>query len=153
MCQTMITRRGGKRPQRIRTWFAILCSVAFIGAVNYCNLEVFAAHPTQSHDAHQSASTGHHDEDSSAPAHHHDEDSVSCCAAMQALATSKPDFNLASSPAWQPHPFALQSSWLASFLESSRTASGLSPPTREPPPARPFYRTTYANHAPPVRLA
>jgi hypothetical protein len=149
----MIMRRKEKRQHRTNVWFAILCSVAFFGAVNYCNLEAFAAHPTQSHDAHQSASTEHPEEGSSAPTHHHDEDSVSCCAAMQALATSKSDFNLASSPAWQLHPVALQSSWLASFFEPSRTASGLSPPTREPPPARPFYRTTYANHAPPACLA
>ena len=145
--------RRGKQPQRIRAWFAILCSVAFFGAINYCNLEAFAAHPTQSHDAHQSASTGHHEEDSSAPTHHHDEDSVSCCAAMQALATSKSDFNLASHPAWQRYPLALPSLRLVSFLTAFRTASGLSPPVREPPSARPFYRTTYANHAPPARLA
>lgn len=148
---TTYPRNGQER--RTSIWFAILCSVVFIGAVNYCNIEVFAAHPAQHHDAHQSTSTEHHDEDSSAPTHHRDESSVSCCAAMQALAASKSDFNLASSPAWQLQPLALQSSWLASFLEPSRTASGLSPPAREPTPARPFYRTTYASLAPPVRLA
>lgn len=149
----MTTHPRSRRQPRTSTWFVILCSVAFIGAVNYCNIEVFAAHPAQHHDAHQAASTEHHDEDSSAPTHHHDEDSVSCCAAMQALVTSKSDFSLASSSAWQLHPLPLPSLRLASFLVSSRTVSGLSPPAREPTAVRLFYRTTYANHAPPVRLA
>jgi len=138
---------------RISRWCSVLCSLAFFGAVNYCTIEAFAAHPAQHHDAHQSASTDHHDEESSTPTHHHDENSASCCAAMQALATSRSDFNLASSPAWHLQPLPLQSSWTTALLEPSRTASGLSPPAREPTPARPFYRTTYASLAPPVRLA
>ena len=149
----MTRRRREGRQQRSRAGLALLCSVAFLAASHYCNLEAFAAPPTQSDDTHQSASAEHHDGDSSAPTHHDDEDSVSCCAAMQALAISKSDFNLASHPAWQFHPLALHSLRLASFLTPSRTASGVSPPVRDPPPARPFYRTTFANHAPPAHLA
>ena len=142
-----------KRYHVLHTGIAFSAAVAFLAAINYCNLEAFAAHPTQSHDTHQSAAAEHHDEKSSTPAHHHEEGSVSCCSAIQAIATPESNFNLASSPAWQFQPLVLQSVWVVSFLEPSRPTSGLSPPAREPTPSRPFYRTTYANHAPPVCLA
>ena len=148
-----MTTRLSESQKSFTKKIAIVCSVAFLGAINYCNLETFAAHSTQSHDTHQSAATEHHDEESSTPAHHHDEGSVACCAAIQALATSKSDFNLASNLVWQLHPLVLHSLQLASFLAPSRTESGLSPPTREPPQTRPFYRTTFASHAPPIFLA
>ena len=138
----MTTRRAEYR-KRFMAWIAVGCSVAFVGASNYCNLEAVAAHPA----GHQ------HDEESSTPAHHHEEGAGVCCSAMQAITTSKFDCHLASSPAWQLPPLALQSVWLVSFLEPSRTTSGLSPPAREPTPARPFYRTAFASHAPPVCLA
>lgn len=150
----MITCRRGTRRNSIRAWFAILCSVAFFGASHYCNLEAFAAHPAHSESARHAASSAHHDDESSStPADHHEDESVACCAAMQAVTTPKVDFHLASSPAWPLHPLALESSLIPSLLEPSRTPSGLRPPAREPPPVRPFYRTTFANHAPPASLA
>lgn len=151
--EPMTMRRRERRPHRISVWFAILCSVAFFGAINYCNLEAFAAHLPQTHELDHAVTAEHHDEESSMPAHHHDENSVACCSAIQAIAASRVDFHLASTAVGQLHPLVLQSSWLASLLEPSHTASGLSPPAREPTPARPFYRTTFANHAPPVSLA
>ncbi len=146
-------RRRQGRQKRITAWYAVVCSIAFLGASNYCNLEACTAHSTHAHDAQHAATAQPHDEDSSTPAHHHDENSTICCSAMQAIAASTFDFHLASRPAWPFHSPTLQSSWLASLLKPSRTASGLSPPAREPTPANSFYRTTYANHAPPVHLA
>jgi len=149
----MTTRRSGKR-QPIRVWFAVVCSVAFFGASNYCNLEAFTAHSAHGESSHHAAAPTHHDEESSsAPVNHHEDESAACCAAMQAVTTPKADFYLTSSSAWQLHPLVVESSWITSLLEPSRTASGLSPPVREPPPARPFYRTTFASHAPPAYLA
>ena len=134
-------------PQLMRP-FAWIAAGAFLLAANYCICEAFSsdAHEEASH---QHAPAGHHDEQ--APASHTQSDP--CCAAMQAATTPKVDFQLASSPAWQLQPLVLESSWITALLEPSRTASGLSPSAREPTPTRPFYRTTYANHAPPVRLA
>ena len=147
----MIRLSESRKP--LSRWLPIVCSVAFLGAINYCTLEALAAHPAQSHDSHPSASTKHHDDESSTPAHHHDQDSVSCCLAMQAVVTSKIPFHPTSNLAGQLHPWVLQSAWPGSRLENTCTANGLSPPTREPTPARPFYRTTFASHAPPVYLA
>lgn len=150
----MMTRRSERRG-RVRAWVAGVCSVAFVGAVNYCDLEAFAACPAHTDDSHHAAEPAHHHGESPAtPASHHEQESLTCCAAMQAVTAPKVAFQLASSPAWRLQPLVLGSSWITSLLEPSRPASGVSPPTREPPPpARPFYRTTYANHAPPVCLA
>ena len=148
-----MTMRWNERQTSLNTWMAVVCSAAFLGASNYCNLEAFTAHLTRCHETHQSAATKDHDEESSIPTHHHDEGSVACCAAMQALATSKSEFNPASHLTWQLYPLAPHSLQWASFLAPSRAASGLSPPAREPTPARPFYRTTFASHAPPICLA
>ena len=151
--QMMMYRISGRRHSRASLWFAVVCAIAFLGASNYCNVEAFAAHPTPRQEAHHSATAEHHDEQSTTPAHHHDDGSLACCSAIQAITASKFEFRLASAFAWQFHPPAPQSSWFASVPEPSRTASGLSPPAREPTPARPFYRTTFASHAPPVSLS
>ena len=127
---------------------AFFCSVAFLLASQYCALESFAApHEHSGHDAAE-----HHDEHSPAIPGHHDK-AVQCCASIQAVVASRANLNVASSPAWQLHPLALKSVLLVSIFEPARTTSGLSPPTQESPPARPFYRTTSAGHAPPVSLA
>lgn len=163
-----------KSPQKHSSaWFAVVCSAAFFAVSNHCNLEALAAHPVSSESCHRAAdraaieaakevphAAGHaassargHSRTSSAPAHPGKNNSVTCCAAMQAVTAPKADFRLASNSAWQLALPALQPAWLAAFLEFSRTASGLSPPAYEPIPARPFYRTAYANHAPPRFLA
>lgn len=150
----MAMRRRQGRQQHGRAACAILCSVAFVGASNYCNVEAFAAHPAHSKGFHDAASSAHHDDESSStPADHHEDALVACCAAMQAVTTPRGDFHRASSPAWQFQPLVLESSWFSSLLEPSRTASGVRPPAREPTPARPFYRTAFASHAPPAFLA
>jgi hypothetical protein len=149
----MTMRRRAGRQQHISAWGAVVCSVAFFGAGNYCTLEAFAAQPSQACETPHAAIPEHHDEGPSAPTHHSDAGAVACCSAMQAIAASRVDFRLTPTPAWQLHPFALQPSRFVSLLEPSRTANDLSPPPREPTPARPFYRTTFASHAPPVSLA
>ena len=132
---------------------AVVCSFAFLAASNYCNLEAFAE-PTHHHpSSHQSASAEHHEDGASTPSNQHEEHSVFCCSAMQAVVASRLSYQLASSSVWQLHPLILESVWLVSVFAPTRTASGLSPPTQESPPARPFYRTTFASHAPPVSLA
>ena len=120
----------------LNTSLACLCSVAFLLANQYCALEAFAEH----HDEHAPAVPGHHDE------------AVQCCAVMQAVVASRANLHVASSPAWQLHPLAFESVFVSVF-EPTYAASGLSPPTQESPPAKPFYRTTFASHAPPVHLA
>ena len=121
----------------LNTLLACLCSVVFLLASQYCALEAFAEH----HDEHAPAAPGHHDE------------AGQCCAAMQAVVVSRANIHIASSPAWPLHPLALESVWLVSIFEPSHAATGLSPPTQASPQARPFYRTTFASHAPPVYLA
>lgn len=143
----------GRGKQCSSPWFGILCSVAFFGASNYCNLEAVAAHPAHSERSHHATASEHQDNDaSSTPAHDHEDASDACCAAVQAVTSPKIAFHLTSNLAWQLHPLMVRASWLTSLLDPIRAASGLSPPPREPTSVRPFYRTTYANHAPPVRL-
>lgn len=149
----MTRRRAAQHHRQFVAWIPVLCSVAFLAASNYCNLEAFATLPGQAHDAHESAVAAHHADESSPPAHHHDEGALACCAAMQAVTTPKIDFHVASASTWQVHPVAPDALPLALLLAPSRAASGLSPPPREPAPDRPFYRAIYANHAPPVFLA
>ena len=151
----MTIRLREKRQQYANGWIAIACSLAFLGATNYCNVEAFAEQSSSHHDTHQAASANHHhDEKTPSPAQHHDTDcSVTCCSAMQAVVVPQQQYRLAASLTWHLQDLALESQWLASFVEPSRTASGLSPPAREPTPAKPFYRTTFANHAPPICLA
>lgn len=136
-----------------RGWLALVCSVGFLGAAQHCTLEAFASHPTEHHGAqHVSAGAQPHEE-SSAPAQHDQECTVSCCAAMQAVVTSTIDWQPAWHPAGHLRLAVLRSPQLEASLKLARTMSGLSPPPREPTPARPFYRTTFASHAPPVVLA
>ena len=151
--QCMMTLHSRQR-KPLKGWVAIVCSVAFLGASNYCNVQAFAEQSASHHDMHQAAAANHHhDEETPTPAQHHEDCSVSCCSAMQAVVTPRVEYRFAASPIWQFHPLVLESLWLASFLEPSRTASGLSPPAREPTPVTPFYRTTFASHAPPICLA
>ena len=144
-------RRVVEQRKAIYAWTAIVMSVAFFWAMNYCNVEAFTAHSPDSQTSDQTAPAERHDGDSPAPNHRNE--AVMCCTAIQAIMASRFEFQLSSSATWQLHPLVPQSLWLVSLLEPSRTTSGLSPPTREPTPAGPFYRTTFASHAPPAYLA
>ena len=132
---------------------AIVCAIAFVWASNYCNVEAFSSHHSDDHSAHQTADPAHHDDGSSTPGQHHEEDADFCCTTIQAVVASRLDFSLSKASTPLLHALPLQSFWSEALPVPSRTASGLSPPPQELPPARPFYRTTFASHAPPIYLA
>ena len=160
----MVTRSVLMKHSRLvrwRTWrmllkagLAALGSLALFGAVNYCTFEAFVAQPTDHERTCHAASAAHHGGDSSSlPVHHHQGASLACCAAMQAIAASRLEGPRAATPT---HPLHLLASGVwggAAVRESTRPARGVSPPRQEPAPVQPFYRTTFANHAPPARLA
>ena len=142
----MVKRHTLTYPPQFSACLAIVCSVAFVLASNYCNIEALAGDG-----AHHETTGEHHNEN--APASGHDEATV-CCDALQAVLASKLDVRLCPVTSWLSHPLALKSLRPDALLvEAAHLATGLSPPTREPTPRTPFYRTTFASHAPPVRLA
>lgn len=128
---------------------AVVAAFAFLFAINYCACEAFSADHAHSGPSQQHSPTGHHDEH--APTSQDQSDP--CCATLQAVVLSPGTLQVASStPTVLP---SVVSRGAAITLRTQLVAvpSGLSPPVREPTPARPFYRTTFANHAPPARLA
>ena len=135
-------------------WRAVFISLALFGAMNYCTFEAFGAPPTHHGRACHAASLEHHgDKSSPPPARHHEGGSLACCAAMQAIAAAPLDVHLASVTTRFLHGLASGVLGGAAVRASVRTARGVSPPLREPTPVQPFYRTTFANHAPPVCIA
>jgi hypothetical protein len=134
-------------PQLMRP-FAWIAAGAFLLAANYCICEAFSsdAHEEASH---QHAPAGHHDEQ--APASHTQSDP--CCATLQAVLPTLGHLQLPLASHSLLSDLTVQSVDVPGFADLSFAPTGLSPPAREPTATRPFYRTTYANHAPPVRLA
>ena len=127
---------------------AIVVSFTFLTATNYCSLEAFAEHVESSHH-HEEASPRSHDEGSSIPDHDQD----SCCATLQAIVTPTTNLHLVHPSAAALSFLALSTSGTTTLIDVAHVASGLSPPAREPTPTVPFYRTTFASHAPPIFLA
>ena len=123
--------------------------VAFLLATHYSVCEVFAGGAAQAEASHQPATFGLHDEGTPSSDTHADP----CCATLQAIVT--PSTSLVFAGASQPFFQDITLSVIAHvrFADLSSASSGLSPPARAPTPARPFYRTTFASHAPPVCLA
>lgn len=119
---------------------------AFLLATNYCLSEAFAASHTPSESSHHQAPSGHHDEGSPASGTQDDP----CCTALQAILTPQPSLQLAATTHQLFQAMAVQAADAVRCADRSLAPSGLSPPPREPTPTRPFYRTTFANHAPPV---
>ena len=143
-----------RRVSALKLGLAVLGSVAFVGAANYCTLEAFETQSAHHERAcHTGSAEQQGDESSSTPAHHHEGASLACCAAMQAIAASRLDVHLASPTTRLLHELAGGVLGGAAVRESARIARGVSPPPQAPMPVQPFYRTTFANHAPPVRLA
>ena len=128
---------------------AAVAAFAFLLAINYCVCEAFSADHTHSEHSQQHSSSGDHDEDG--PASNNQSDP--CCATLQAVVSSSgtPQV-LSSTPTLVPFSASLNSE-VTPHTQLAYAPSGLSPPVEAPPPRLPFYRTTYANHAPPVRLA
>ncbi len=123
-------------------WFAVVSALTFLCATNYCAVEALAEGPI-----HHEGPSGHsHNEGVPTPK----DQSDPCCSTLQAVVT--PPFNLlivaGPQPLFQEVP--LQSPNGVRVADLSLAPSGLSPPARAPTPARPFYRTTFASHAPPV---
>lgn len=136
------------RQTQVCAWIAM---VAFSVAINYCAWEAFATPPAQNESSHHHETSDHHPEGEH-PTESHDE-VAGCCETLQAIITSKLD-TTAGVVVTQPldHPrFNVRP--LVSLLESSCSTSGRPYPAREPPQERPFYRTTFASHAPPAFLA
>jgi len=120
---------------------------AFFLAVNYCACEAVAhEHPDQA-SSHQHAPAGHHDESPS------NEEYNPCCTNLQAIVTPQLSLHLATISHQLFQAIALPVADAVSLADLSLAPSGLSPPAREPTTPRPFYRTTFASHAPPVSLA
>ena len=158
----MVTRSvlTGHRMMHWRTWppalhlgLALLGSVAFFGAGNYCTLEAFQAPPAHHERVCHAGSAAHHaDESSPQPAHHH-EGGSRCCVAMQAIAASRLDVHLASPATRLLHALTHERLGSVYVRAAARLARGVGPPLRAPMPAQPFYRTAFASHAPPVCLS
>jgi len=125
---------------------AAVAAFAFLLANNYCVCEAFSGEHSHAENADQHAAASHHDESSSNNAYD------PCCSTLQAIGTSQAALILDGPAQLFFHVIRPQHLQLAS-IELPLTASGLSPPAREPTPVQPFYRTTFANHAPPIYLA
>ena len=148
----MMRRRT--RFQALTLGRAVLVSIALFGAMNYCAFEAFGAPPTHHARACHAASPEPHEGDSSSlPAHQHNGASLACCAAMQAIAVSRLEAPVASTAIRFLPRLASAVLGGAAVHEEAHAARGISPPPREPTPVQPFYRTTFANHAPPACLA
>jgi hypothetical protein len=135
-----------KRLKPLRGWVAVISAFAFLAAANYCTLEALAAHPAADETSHHSDS-----HDAGVPAR--GDDGELCCMALQAILQPKTDFGLARSDALVFQLPALQARQPELPAHLFRVTSGLSPPIRDPAPRTPFYRTTFASHAPPAFLA
>lgn len=122
---------------------ALASSFAFLLATNYCNLEAFAAHP-----AHSENSSDHHsagDHHGAAPT---SDDEALCCETLHAVPVSKVDVTPNTLIRWV-NLATVEIAERDVLIPPARSSIGWSPPERGPTPAAPFYRTTYANHAPP----
>jgi len=135
--------QGFGRLMRFTAWFA---SGAFLLATNYCVCEAFSGDHAHAESSHHHAPAGHHDESPS------DHEYDPCCSTLQAVVTPHSNLLLTAGSQLLFQEVPLQSANVARVASLSLAPSGLSPPAREPTPTRPFYRTTFANHAPPVRL-
>lgn len=136
----------GSYSMRLIVW---VMGGAFLLATNYCICEVFTNH-THADASHQHAADGHHHDEGS-PTSNTQYDP--CCATLQALVPIRSAGHLIDVSDQTVRTAALPVVHFAHVADLSKAPSGLSPPAREPTTTRPFYRTTYANHAPPVYLA
>ncbi len=140
----MRLRLGGRRAR----WIGLLCSTAFFAASNYCVLETLAAHPAPAEGSHHSDTAGH---DSGIPAR--GDDGELCCIALQSVLLPATDLHLAR-PNVPVHSLSASEAPCPKLpITSPGSTIGWSPPERGSPPATPFYRTTFASHAPPAFLA
>ena len=129
---------------------AIAAAATFLLAANCCAYEALA------HERPHSDGTPYHE----AAEHHHHEDRTPsddqhdpCCSTLQAIVAPQVNLHLTlPSQDLFPGP-AAEAVEAITFVGLIRVSTGLSPPAREPTPCRPFYRTAFASHAPPICLA
>ena len=138
-----------RRNNLVISGIAAVAAFAFLLAINYCVCEAFSTDHAQSESSQQHSPSGHHDE--SGPASNNQSDS--CCATLQAVVFSPGTPQSASSTPTLLRSIVSLGADMPLRTQLTAVPNGLSPPIREPTAPRPFYRTTYANHAPPVRLA
>jgi hypothetical protein len=141
--------RSLPRNRRVITGLAAVAALAFAVSMHYCVCETFAGSHPQADASHQHDPSSHHDTEHSSPGSQSDP----CCSTLLAITTPRENFNLVGSSAPVLQARLLHTPSLTPLVELSMAPTGLSPPPRAPTPRLPFYRTTYANHAPPVRLA
>ncbi|MBI3996455.1 MAG: hypothetical protein HY352_02225 [Candidatus Omnitrophica bacterium] len=124
---------------RLSAW---IVGGALLMATNYCAYEAFSGGHAHVNDTHQHAPVDHHDE---SPSRAND----SCCSTLHAVVIPQFTLLLARGSPLLRQAMSLQAIPLVGFIDLSAIPNNLSPPAHEPIPARPFYRTTFANHAPP----
>ena len=139
----MATSCARKQGVRVLAWVA---GTAFLLATHYCICEAFSSSRGHVDSSHQHAPASHHDE---SPSNHEDDP---CCATLQAVVTPHSAL-LVAGPQLLFQEVPLQAANIVRLADLSFAPTGLSPPAREPTSARPFYRTTFASHAPPIHLA
>jgi hypothetical protein len=128
---------------------AAVAAFAFLLAINYCVCEAFSADHAHNEPAQQHSPAGHHDDNTPTS----QDQSDPCCATLQAVVFSPGTFQVASSTTTVLPSVVSLGAEITLRTQLATVSNGLSPPARAPTPRLPFYRTTYANHAPPARLA
>jgi len=126
---------------------AVILGIALVTATQCCTLEALGAHAASPDHSHQQEATDHHG-NSPSPGKSQE---VLCCFALQAIDTATSvSIRLGTLNPRILRPLAFCTPRIDTSFELTRIANGLSPPAREPTLHRPFYHTTFANHAPPL---
>ena len=128
---------------------ALLAAVTFLIGINYCAREELVHGPSHHGHAHTNDASSHHENDSQPQSSEHQFDH--CCSTLQAIALAPSNLTLSPIRILLLHALALRAVGEDLSRALSYVPTGLSPP-REPTPHVPFYRTTFANHAPPLLL-
>ena len=139
-----------KRQRSIIASCASLAAVTFLIGINYCACGELVHGPSHHGHAHTNDASSHHENDSQPQRSEHQFDH--CCSTLQAIALAPSNLLLLPMLTRWLHARALRAVGEDRSGALSYVPTGLSPP-REPTPHIPFYRTTFANHAPPLFFA
>ena len=124
-----------KRHKFLVVGCTLVAAFTFLIGTNYCVYEELVQ--------------GHHERDSQ----HSDDQFDPCCSTLQAIALSPLNLFLAQAPPSILHALALLLVEESPSVALAYAPTGLSHTARAPTPHAPFYRTTFAPHAPPLSLA
>lgn len=136
------------RRQRVLISCIVAAAAAsFLLAANYCSCEALMDGHSGRAGAHHHDRAGHHDHDGDQPSN---DRSDPCCSTLHAIPT--PLARLLLTTPSQTLLLRLPASAVAPLALAllTQAPTGLSPPAPAPWPQRPFYRTTFASHAPPA---